>query len=270
MLHLRDLNLLNLDVMTVTGNTMGDNLAWWESSERRKRLKEKLFTLDKIDAADVIREPSNGFSSTVTFPVGNLTPDGSVIKSTAIDPSVVGDDGVYRITGPARVFCSESAAIAAVKSTGDDRIMKGDVMVLAGIGAVGAGMPETAQITFALKYLSYGKHVALITDGRFSGVSTGPCIGHISPEAITGGRIGKLRDGDQISIEIDTLKLRGTVDFIGELSELDARELHPELQQHPDLPADTKLWAALQQASGGTWGGCVYDVDAITKKLNQD
>ena len=268
MLHLRELGLLNLDVLTVSGKTLGENLDWWQSSERRIRLKEKLTSLDGIDATDVIRDPANGFSSTVTFPVGNLTPDGSVVKSTAIAPSVIDGDGVYRHTGPARVFCSEFAAIAAVKSTGEDRIRKGDVMVLIGIGAVGAGMPETAQITFALKYLSYGSQVALITDGRFSGVSTGPCIGHISPEAMAGGRIGKLRDGDPITIEIDTRELTGRVDFDGSLEALDQRELHPDLRQHPDLPDDTKLWAALQQVSGGTWGGCVYDVEAITKKLN--
>jgi putative YjhG/YagF family dehydratase len=269
MLHLRQLGLLNLDVMTVSGQTLGENLDWWEKSERRSRLKEKLMQLDGIDATDVIRNPENGFHSTVTFPVGNLTPDGSVIKSTAIDVSVIDDDGVYRHTGPARVFCSEADAIASVKSTGDDRIQKGDVMVLSGIGAVGAGMPETAQITIALKYLPYGKHVALITDGRFSGVSTGPCIGHISPEAMAGGRIGKVRDGDRITIEVDTINLTGSVDFDGDLDQLDARQLHPGLQQHPDLPDDTRLWAALQQVSGGTWGGCVYDVDAITKKLHE-
>ncbi len=269
MLHLRQLGLLNLDVMTVSGQTLGENLDWWENSDRRTRLKEKLKELDGIDATDVIRDPQHGFTSTVTFPLGNLTPDGSVIKSTAIDPSVVDQDGIYRHTGPARVFCSESDAIAAVKSNGDDRIQKGDVMVLIGIGAVGAGMPETAQITIALKYLTHGSHVALITDGRFSGVSTGPCIGHISPEAMAGGRIGRVRDGDQIAIEIDTIHLTGSVDFVGDLDQLDARDLHPNLQQHPDLPDDTKLWAALQQVSGGTWGGCVYDVDSITRKLNE-
>ncbi len=268
MLHLRDMKLLNLDAKTVSGNTWGDNLDWWEGSERRSRLKEKLKQLDNIDASDVIRNPQNGFSSTVTFPLGNLTPDGSVVKSTAIDPSLIDDFGVYRHTGPARVFCSEADAIAAVKSTGDDRIQKGDVIVLIGIGAVGAGMPETAQITFALKYLSYGKHVALITDGRFSGVSTGPCIGHLSPEAMAGGPIGKVRDGDEIRIEIDTQNLSGIVEFVGDLRELQARPMHPQLRQHPELPDDTRLWAALQQVSGGTWGGCVYDVDRIIKRLN--
>lgn len=270
MLHLRDLGLLKLDALTVSGQTLGENLEWWKNSSRRIRLQEKLKQLDGIDAADVIRNPKRGFSSTVTFPLGNLTPDGSVIKSTAIDPSVVGDDGVYRHTGPARVFCSESEAIAAVKSSGEDQIRAGDVMVLMGIGAVGAGMPETAQITFALKYLPHGKEVALITDGRFSGVSTGPCIGHISPEALAGGRIGKLRDGDLVSILIDTVGLTGSVDFNGDLSQLDRRDLHPDLQQHPNLPDDTRLWAALQQVSGGTWGGCVYDVESIVNRLNQD
>lgn len=270
MLHLRELGLLNLDVMTVSGKTLGDNLQWWESSERRIRLKQKLQSLDDIEPDDVIREPSRSFSSTVTFPMGNLTPEGSIIKSTAIDPTVIGNDGVYRNTGPARVFCSEADAIAAVKSTGDDAIKKGDVMVLIGIGAVGAGMPETAQITIALKYLPHGKHVSLITDGRFSGVSTGACIGHISPEAIVGGRIGKLRDGDLIEITIDTRQLTGCVNYVGDLAELDARPIHPGLKQHPKLPDDTRLWAALQQASGGTWGGCVYDVDAITEKLKSN
>ena len=267
MLRLRDLGLLHLDVMTVSGKTLGDNLDWWENSERRKRLQQKLLELDAIEPSNVIRSPQNGFRSTVTFPMGNLAPEGSIVKSTAIDAEVIDDDGVYRHTGPARVFCSEADAIAAVKSQGEDRIQEGDVMVLIGIGALGAGMPETAQITFALKYLPYGKHVALLTDGRFSGVSTGPCVGHISPEALAGGRIGKIREGDPITIEIDTINLSGSLKFDGNVSQLDARELNPNLQQHPDLPDDTKLWAALQHVSGGTWGGCVYDVEAITKKL---
>ena len=270
MLRLRELGLLHLDVMTVSGKTLGDNLDWWESSERRMKLKEKLASLDRIDADDVIRGPNNAFNSTVTFPTGNLTPDGSVIKSTAIDREVIDENGIYHMTGPARVFCSESDAIAAVKSNGENRIKKGDVIVLIGIGALGAGMPETAQITIALKYLPHGKHVALITDGRFSGVSTGACVGHISPEALAGGRIGKIRDGDLIEIKIDTANLEGSVDFVGDLGTLDARDFHPDVRQHPELPDDTRLWAALQQASGGTWGGCVYDVDSITKKLNDD
>ena len=264
MLHLRDLGLLKLDARTASGQSLGDNLEWWEHSERRQILREKLRTLDGIDANDVIRSPERGFSSTVTFPTGNLCPEGSVVKSTAIDPSMIGEDGVYCHEGPARIFCSEEAAIAAVKSTGEDRIRKGDVMVLIGIGPVGAGMPETAQITIALKYLEFGKHVALITDGRFSGVSTGACIGHVSPEAMSGGPIGKLRDGDPVAIEIDVRNLTGTLHTEVDLSK---RVPHPDLRQHPDLPDDTRLWAALQNASGGSWGGCVFDVDAIVERL---
>ena len=271
MLHLRDAGLLKLDALTVSGKTVGENLDWWEKSERRQRLRAKLTQLDGIDPDNVIMSPavaaSRGITSTVTFPGGNLTPDGSVIKSTAIDPSKLDENGIYLHEGPARVFASEPAAIAAVKSTGEDRIREGDVVVLIGIGPIGCGMPETAQITIALKYLPWGKHVALITDGRFSGVSTGACVGHLSPEAWAGGPIGKVRDGDRIRIEIDCRKLTGSVDYLGDIGELMARPANEKLQPLPNVPDDTRLWAALQNVSGGTWGGCVYDVDAIIARL---
>ncbi|MBL9155496.1 MAG: YjhG/YagF family D-xylonate dehydratase [Verrucomicrobiales bacterium] len=271
MLHLRDAGLLELDALTASGLTVGENLAWWETSERRTRLREKLRQLDGIDPDTVIMSPENararGLTSTVTFPGGNLAPEGSVIKSTAIDPSKIDADGWYRHEGPARVFGSEPDAIAAVKSTGDDRIREGDVMVLIGLGPIGCGMPETAQITIALKNLPWGKHVALLTDGRFSGVSTGACVGHISPEAWAGGPIGKLRDGDRIRIEIDTRNLTGRIDYVGDPAELTAREPNPRLQPLPGVPDDTRLWAALQNVSGGSWGGCVYDVEAILARL---
>ncbi|MCB1088506.1 MAG: YjhG/YagF family D-xylonate dehydratase, partial [Verrucomicrobiae bacterium] len=273
MLNLRDAGLLELDAMTASGHTVEENLEWWERSDRRVRLKEKLRQLDGIDPDNVIMSPENarknGLTSTVTFPGGNLAPEGSVIKSTAIDPSKIDADGWYRHEGPARVFGSEPDAIAAVKSTGDDRIREGDVMVLIGLGPIGCGMPETAQLTIALKHLPWGKHVALITDGRFSGVSTGACIGHISPEAWADGPIGKLRDGDRVRIEIDTRNLTGSVDFVGESSDLEARPANPKLQPLPGVPDDTRLWAALQNVSGGSWGGCVYDVDAILERLGQ-
>ena len=146
-------------------------------------------------------------TSTVTFPKGNLAPEGSVVKSTSIDPAVVDADGVYRKIGPARVFTSERAAIAAVKGQGGQSIQPGDVMVLIGRGPLGCGMEETAQITIALKYLPWGKEVALITDARFSGVSTGACIGHIGPEALAGGPIGRVQEGDTIQIIIDRVNL---------------------------------------------------------------
>lgn len=273
MLHLRDAGLLHLDALTVSGKTVGENLEWWEKSERRQRLREKLTQLDGIDPDNVIMSPavaaSRGLTSTVTFPGGNLTPDGSVIKSTAIDPSLVNENGIYLHEGPARVFASEPSAIAAVKSTGEDRIKEGDVIVLIGLGPIGCGMPETAQLTIALKHLSWGKHVALITDGRFSGVSTGACVGHLSPEAWAGGPIGKVRDGDFIRIEIDCRKMTGSIDYTGNVTELLARPANEKLQPLPNVPDDTRLWAALQNVSGGTWGGCVYDVDAIIARLGR-
>ncbi len=281
MLHLRELNLLRLDAPTATGRSLGDVLDWWEKSSRRTRLRDLLKQRDGVEADEVIMSPGEarqrGLTSTVTFPVGNIAPEGSVIKSTAIDPSVVDADGVYRKVGPARVFTTERDAIAAVKGRSGRKIEPGDIMVLMCRGPLGAGMEEIFQITSALKYLSFGKHVAVITDARFSGVSTGACIGHVGPEALAGGPIGKLRDGDVIEIIIDRNDLTGSIHFIGESQ----RRFSPEegarilaerkptvpLSADEDLPDETRLWALLQQAGGGTWAGCVYDVDAIQQLL---
>ncbi len=143
---------------------------------------------------------------------------------------------------------------------------------------MGTGMEEVYQITAALRYVSWGKQVALLTDARFSGVSTGACIGHIGPEALAGGPIGKLRDGDLIRIMVDTKRLEGAIDLVGEAEGefepevgadlLAKRSSCPQLLPHPDLPADTRLWATLQNVSGGTWGGCVFDVDAILARIS--
>ena len=277
MLHLRRLQLLDTGVMTASGASLDAQLDAWESSERRTRLRAQL-KKEGVDPDDVIVAPEHarprGLTSTVCFPHGNLAPDGSVIKSTAIDPSVVGADGVYRLTGRAKVFLSEPAAIAAIKA---GQISRGDVLVLIGRGPMGAGMEETYQITSALRHLPFGKHVAVITDARFSGVSTGACIGHVSPEALAGGPVGKLRDGDMIEIVVDRTTLEGSVNLVGENSVagsieegsriLNARESRPDLAADPSLPDDTRLWAALQDVSGGTWGGAVYDVDAILQAL---
>jgi dihydroxyacid dehydratase/phosphogluconate dehydratase len=223
------------------------------------------------------RARARGLTSTVTFPRGNLAPEGAVIKSTAIDPGVVDADGVYRKVGPARVFTRERAAIAAIKSTGPDRIKPGDVLVLICRGPLGAGMEEIYQITAALKHLSWGKHVAVLTDARFSGVSTGACIGHIGPEALAGGPVGRVLEGDLIQVSVDRNRLEGSIDLVGHGDQrfgaeggarvLAARAPRPDLAPDPELPDDTRLWAALQQAGGGTWGGCVYDVDAIVTAL---
>ena len=219
-----------------------------------------------------------GLTSTVAFALGNLAPQGSVIKATAIDTSVIDADGVYRHRGPARVFTDERDAIQAVKGTSTRPVREGDVIVLIGTGPSGTGMQETAQITTALRYLPWGKHVALVTDGRFSGLSSGVCIGHVGPEALDEGPIGRVRDNDLIEIVIDRNTLTGTVDLVGEQGVpldpeacralLRSRPPHPGLAPHDRLPADTRLWAALQRASGGTWAGCVYDVDRIVAALD--
>jgi xylonate dehydratase len=281
MLHLRGLGLLDLDALTVNGNQLGEALEEWEQSERRQALRRRLKALDGIDPDDVIMDPEKarqrGLTSTITFLSGNLAPQGAIIKSTAIDPSVVDPDGVYRKVGPARVFTNERAAIAAVKGLSENPVKAGDVIALIGCGPLGTGMEETYQLTSALRYLPEGKTIALITDARFSGVSTGACIGHVGPEALAGGPLGKLRDGDLIQISVDRTNLTGRIDLIGDGKSrfnaaagtdiLSRRSLHPGLSPNPDLPDDTRLWAALQDVSGGTWGGCVYDVDMIIDRL---
>ena len=281
MLQLRELGVLKEEVMTATGETLGTNLDWWKRSERRQRLRDLLLEKDGVHPDDVIMSPSvakaRGLTSTVTFPRGNLAPEGSVIKSTAIDPSVVDADGVYRMTGPARVFVREQDAIRAIKSHDENRIRPGDVMVLCCRGPMGTGMEEVYQITAALKHLSFGKEVSLITDARFSGVSTGACIGHVGPEALAGGPIGKVLDGDLIQIVVDCNRLEGSVDLVGYGEDIfgpDAgakvlaeRSPRSDLAADEMLPDDTRLWAALQSVGGGTWGGCVYDVDTIIEML---
>ncbi|WP_284501445.1 dihydroxy-acid dehydratase [Actinotalea sp. C106] len=233
MLHLRDLGVLHLDALTATGETLGTVLEWWETSERRARMKQVLLDQQGIDA-----------------------------------------DGVFHHDGPARVFTSEAGAMAAIKAR---EVAPGDVMVIMGGGPLGTGMEETYQVTSALKHLSYGKEISLITDARFSGVSTGACLGHVGPEALAGGPIGKPRDGDLVEIRIDVAGLEGTVDYVGDADArvtpqegariLAARAPHPDLAPHRQLPDDTRLWAALQEASGGTWNGSVYDTDRIVAVL---
>ena len=277
MLHLRRLGLLETRVTTAGGDSLDAQLDAWESSERRTRLRDQL-RKEGVDPDDVIVSPEHartrGLTSTVCFPKGNIAPDGAVIKSTAIDASVVDADGVYRMTGPAKVFLSERAAMDAIKAK---RVKPGDVIVLICRGPMGAGMEETYQITSALRHLPFGKHVAVITDARFSGVSTGACIGHVSPEALAGGPVGKLRDGDVLEVVINRATLEGTVNLIGEnfvgqsASDgsriLEARDMRSDLAADAALPDDTRIWAALQDVSGGTWGGAVYDAESIVRTL---
>jgi putative YjhG/YagF family dehydratase len=286
MLHLRSTGLLDLSVLTVTGKPLGEVLDWWEKSERRQIVRKLLQERDGVDPDDVIIPPAEarrrGLTSTVCFPRGNLCPEGAVVKATAIDPSVVDADGIYRKMGPARVFTSERDAIAAIKGQTKKPVKAGDVLVLIGRGPMGSGMEETYQITSALKFLKWGREVAVLTDARFSGVSTGACIGHVGPEALAGGPIGKLRDGDLVSIVIARNELVGFVNFAGEIAPdgseqlytpeegaavLAARPSRPDLRPDPDLPDETRLWAALQNVGGGTWGGCVYDVERILEAI---
>jgi len=281
MLQLRRLDLLSLDVVTVSGEPLGRLLDWWQQSERRKRLRELLYQRDGIDPDEVIMSPKRarqrGLSSTFTLPQGNLAPQGSVVKSTAIDPTLLDGDGVYRKVGPARIFTTERAVIAAIKN---GTVHPGDIIVLICAGPMGSGMEEILEVTGALKHLSWGKEVAVVTDGRFSGVSTGACIGHVAPEALAAGPIGKVLDGDVVQIIIDSINLQGSVDLIGDADTapnqqsvelgtliLAERPLRPDLAPHPNLPADTRLWSAMQDISGGTWGGCVFDVDTIVETL---
>ncbi len=278
MSHLRRLGLLKTDVLTVTGKTLGENLDWWEKSERRLRFRELLQQQDGVSADEVIFSPeqarARGMIGTLVFPRGNLTPEGSVVKVAAIDPALFDAAGVYRHEGSARVFVSEKDAVTAIKQS---RIQSGDVVVLAGIGPTGTGMEETYQVTGALKHLPHGHQVALLTDARFSGVSTGACIGHIGPEGLAGGPIGKVLDGDIIRIVIDRNRIEGSVDLVGEgtrrfsaedgAKTLAQRSPRKDLAPNPALPDDTKLWAVLQSAGGGTWAGCVYDTGRITELL---
>ena len=282
MLHLQEMGLLNTEVITASGATLEENLNWWKDSERRKIIKKRLMEIDKINSNDVIMDADSarksGLTSTVIFPMGNISPQGSVIKATSIDPELIDENEIYKHTAKARVFVSEKDAIKAIKGKSDNPIKQGDIIVLIGCGPIGTGMEETYQLTSALKYIPWGKYMPVLTDARFSGVSTGACIGHIGPEALAGGPIGKLRDGDLIEIIINRKELTGSINFVGEedikysyekaSQVLSERELHPQLRPHEKLPQDTRLWAALQNASGGTWSGCIYDVDKIIEIIN--
>ena len=278
MLHLRELGLIDATVKTVEGQTWDGLLEEWKDSERRIKFQEILKEQEGVNPDEVIMNPERGrergLASTVIFPSGNIAPEGAIIKSTAIDSSVIDEDGVYRMKGPAKVFPSEESAITAIKA---GEIVAGDVMILAGIGPMGTGMEETYQVTSALKFLPFGKLVAVVTDGRFSGVSTGACIGHVGPEALAGGPIGKIQNGDVIRIEIDQNTNQGSLDLVGvdgkELTAqeatklLSSRKTRDDLAPHPLLPDETRLWAALQARSGGTWSGCVYDVNRLVEAL---
>lgn len=281
MLHLRRMGLLDTTARTAAGESLETLLDWWEQSERRRSVRQRLQEAGGVDADRVIMDAdaarAAGLTSTVVFPVGNLAPEGSVIKATAIDPTIVDEDQIYRFRGRARLFVDEREAILAIKGGTPRPVQPGEVLVLIGAGPSGTGMQEIAQITTSLRYVPWGKYVPVLTDARFSGFSTGACIGHIGPEALAGGPIGRLREDDVIEIEIDRRELTGRIELVGTvdgpLSPAEAtailrgRSPHPALVPDPRLPDDTRLWAALQRASGGTWAGCIYDVDRIVEVI---
>lgn len=177
-------NLLNLDCMTVTGKTVGENIA---NCVNRN--------------PEVIRPIDNPYSQTGGLAVltGNLAPDGSVVKRSAVVPEMMVHEG------PARVFECEEDAIAAIKG---GKIVAGDVVVIRYEGPKGGpGMREMLNPTSAIAGMGLGSSVALITDGRFSGASRGASIGHVSPEAAVGGPIALVEEGDMIRINIPETKL---------------------------------------------------------------
>ncbi len=184
MKELADINLLNTDCMTVTGKTIGENIAHAYNKN-----------------PEVIRPVENPYSKTGGLAVlkGNLAPDGSVVKRSAVVEEMMVHEG------PARVFDCEEDAIAAIKG---GKIVAGDVVVIRYEGPKGGpGMREMLNPTSAIAGMGLGSTVALITDGRFSGASRGASIGHVSPEAAVGGPIALVEEGDIISINIPEMKL---------------------------------------------------------------
>ena len=179
MKELADIGLLNTECMTVTGKTVGENIA---NAVNRN--------------PEVIRPVDNPYTKTGGLAVlkGNLAPDGSVVKRSAVVPEMLVHEG------PARVFDSEEDAIAAIKG---GKIVAGDVVVIRYEGPKGGpGMREMLNPTSAIAGMGLGSSVALITDGRFSGASRGASIGHVSPEAAVGGPIALVEEGDIIAIDI--------------------------------------------------------------------
>ncbi len=185
MKELEALGLLDTSVMTCTGKTLKENL-------------EGVVNLDE----EVIRKPANAFGRTGGIAVlkGNLAPDGCVVKRAAVAPEMLVHEG------PAKVFESEEECIAAIYG---GKIVKGDVVVIRYEGpAGGPGMREMLSPTSAIAGMGLDKDVALITDGRFSGATRGASIGHVSPEAVSGGLIAYVKNGDSISIDIPNYSIK--------------------------------------------------------------
>jgi dihydroxy-acid dehydratase len=226
---LLDAGLLDGDALTVTGQTMRDNLA-------------------HIDPPDpdgaIIRAMSDPIHATggITILHGSLAPDGAVVKSAGFDETVV--------AGTARVFDQEQAAMDAVA---DGSIVPGDVVVIRYEGPKGGpGMREMLAVTGAIKGAGLGKDVLLVTDGRFSGGTTGLCIGHVAPEAVDGGPIALVRDGDPIRLDVAA----GRLDLLVDDDELARRSL---TLRHPEPRYTRGVLAKYVRLVGSASGGAVCD-----------
>ena len=217
-------NLLHTECMTVTGKTIGENIAGCVNLDTQ-----------------VIRPIENPYSETGGIAVlkGNLAPEGSVVKRSAVLPEMLVHEG------PAKVFDSEEEAQAAINA---GKIVAGDVVVIRYEGPKGGpGMREMLNPTSAIMGMGLGNSVALITDGRFSGATRGACVGHVTPEAASGGMIGVVEDGDIISINIpeNTIELKVDTDILAE-------RMKNFVPKKKELSGYLKRYAAL--VSGGATG----------------
>lgn len=187
---LLDAGLIHGECMTITGRTLGEELAAWPSAPRADQ--NVILPLDRA-----IYEQGH-----LAILKGNLSPEGSVAKITGLKNPV--------ITGPARVFDDEQSAMTAIM---ENRINAGDVLVLRYLGPKGApGMPEMLAPTSAIIGAGLGESVALITDGRFSGGTWGMVVGHVAPEAAAGGNIAMIHEGDSITVDAHQLLLQLNID----------------------------------------------------------
>ena len=210
--------LINTDVMTCTGKTLGENIAGVVNKN-----------------TDIIRPIDNPYTQTGGIAVlrGNLAPDGCVVKRSAVAAEML----VHK--GPAKVFNSEEEAIAAIKG---GKIIAGDVVVIRYEGPSGGpGMREMLSPTSAIAGMGLDKDVALITDGRFSGATRGAAIGHVSPEAVRGGNIAYVQDGDIISINIPEYSV--TLEVSDE--ELAKRKENTKLLVKEDITGYARRYAAM-------------------------
>jgi dihydroxy-acid dehydratase len=216
--ELDQLGLLDTSVMTVTGKTMKENLQGHENLN-----------------PEVIRKPENAYSKTGGIAVlrGNLAPDGCVVKQSAVAPEMLVHEG------PAKVFDSEEEAIAGIFG---GRIEAGDVIVIRYEGpAGGPGMREMLSPTSAIAGMGLDKEVALITDGRFSGATRGASIGHVSPEAVHGGLIAYVKDGDRIAIDIPN----HTIELLVPEAEIEQRKQEMPIKKKENVKGYLKRYASM-------------------------